>query len=178
MGVLEEEFALGSEGVNQEQFNKAIKRSIQKLYRNNPTLVDSLFEEHAASQLEDADLSGTVVEGGQLKPELLNKHKKKAFQTIKDYYRQPTLQEGVSGITYPDSLRQADVTGTVRLQMHVDSEGSVDAIEVVESVHPTLDAIAMKAGTKTQWEPGAVKKGDEWRSHGGWGRSPVPFRLR
>ncbi len=178
MGVLEKEFTLSSGGLTQKQFENAIKRSIKKLYRNNPVLVDSLFEEHAASKLADADLSGTVIEGGQLKPELLNEYKKKAFQTIKDYYRQPTLQEGVSGITYPDSLRQANVTGTVRLQMHIDSTGAVDAIEVVESVHPTLDAIAMKAGTKTVWEPGSVRKGDEWVSRAGWGRTPVPFRLR
>jgi TonB family protein len=178
MGILDEEFALSSGSVNKEQFKNAIKRSITKLYRTNPSLVDTLFEQYATPKLEDADLSGSVIKDGKLKPKLLNEYKNKAFKAIKDNYKQPTLKESVEGITYPDSLRRADVTGTVRLQMHIDTSGAVDAIEVVERVHPTLDAIAMAAATKTKWEPAYEKVDREWKARTGWGRSPVPFRLR
>lgn len=178
MGVIDEEFALTSGSLSQEQFKNAIKKSLEKLYRTNPTLVDTLFEQYATPKLADADLSGSVVKDGQLEPKLLNEYKNKAFKAIKDNYKQPTLKESVEGITYPDSLRRADVTGTVRLQMHIDTSGTVDAIEVVESVHPTLDAIAMAAATKTKWEPGYEKVDREWKARTGWGRSPVPFRLR
>ena len=178
MGVLDEEFALSSGGVNQDQFKKAIKRSLENLYRTNPALVDSLFGEHAVSELEGADLSGNVIKDGQLEPKLLNKYKKKAFKAVNDNYRQPKLEEGVSGITYPDSLRQEGVSGKVQLQMHIDTTGTVDAVEVVNSVHPTLDAIAMKAATGTTWEPAYIKEDQEWKPRPGWGRSPVPFRLK
>jgi len=177
MGVLGEDFALSAGGVDQAQFEKAIKQSLENLYRTNPAIVDSLFEEHAASQLEDADLSGAVVKDGQIKPKLLNEYKNKAFKTIKDHYRQPQLQEGVSGITYPDSLRTQENSGRVELQMHVDSTGTVNAVEVIEGTHPTLNAIAMKAATGTTWEPGYVRQGagEEWQPRPGWGRSPINF---
>ncbi len=178
MGVVEEEFALSSGGVTQEQFENAIKQSLKKLYRTNPTLIDTLFERHAAPKLQDADLSGSVVKDGQLQPKLLNEYKNKAFKAIKDNYKSPTLKEPVENIAYPDSLRQNDVTGTVELQMHVDSTGAVNAIEVVQKVHPTLDKIAMVAATQTKWEPAYEMVDREWQPRPGWGRSPVPFRLR
>lgn len=176
MGLIEEGFALSPGGINQDQFKKAIKQSLENLYRTNPTLVDTLFERHATPKLADADLSGSVVKGGQLDPKLLNEYKNKAFKALENFYKQPRLKQGVENITYPDSLRQAGIGGTVRLQMHVDTSGSVDAIKVVESAHPTLDAIAMKAATQTKWEPGYEKVDREWKARSGWGRSPVPFR--
>lgn len=176
MGVLEQEFALGSGGISQEQFKNAIKRSLAKLYRSNPALVDTLFERHAAPKLAGADLSSPVKDG-KLKSDLLNKHKQTALKTIRNYYQRPQLEKGISNISYPDSLRRQDVTGTVTLQMHVDTSGAVDAVEVIESVHPTLDAIAMKAATRTVWEPGYEKVDREWRKRHGWGRSPISFRV-
>ncbi len=178
MGIFEEEMTLSSGEINQEQFQRAIKKSIERLYRSNPTIVDSLFDEYATSELEDADLSGGVVKDGQLEAKLLNEYQKRAFEAINEHYRQPELDEGVSGIQYPDSLRTQEVTGEVLLQMHVDTTGSVDAVEVVESVHPTLDAIAMKAATETTWEPGYIQEDGEWTPIPGWGRAPVPFRLQ
>jgi TonB family protein len=178
MGVIEEGFTLNSGNITQEQFKSAIKQSLVKLYRTNPTLVDTLFEQHAAPKLEDADLSGSAVKDGKLKPELLNEYKNKAFKAIKDNYKSPTLQEPVENISYPDSLRQNDVTGTVELQMHVDSTGAVNAIEVVQKVHPTLDKIAVVAATRTKWESAYEMVDREWQPRPGWGRSPVPFRLR
>lgn len=177
MGILEEDFALSSGQITQEQFTNAIKQSLENLYRTNPTLVDSLFKEHAASELEGADLSGNVIADGQLEPKLLNEYKKAAFKEIEDHYRQPQLKEGVSGITYPDTLRTEENSGRVEIQMHIDSTGAVDAVEVIEGTHPTLDAIAMKAATETTWEPGYVRRGagEEWKPKPGWGRSPIDF---
>lgn len=178
MGIVEADFALSSGTISQDQFQKAIKRSLLEFYRSNPVVVDSLFEEYAVPKLEGANLSGAVEEG-QLKPELLGKFQKRAFKAVNDYYRQPQLDQGVSGITYPDTLRQNDVSGEVVLQMHVDTSGSVNAVEVVDGVHPTLDAIAMKAGTQTTWEPAYIRQGagEEWKPHRGWARTPVPFRM-
>ena len=64
MGVLGEEITLSGGSVSQEQFQNAVKRSLLELYRSNPTIVDSLFAEHAVPVLENAELGGDAVEEG------------------------------------------------------------------------------------------------------------------
>lgn len=180
MGIVdEEEMALSQGGnVTQEQFNNAIKQSLVALYRNDPETVDSLFEEYAAPKLQEADLSGDVVQSnGEIDAKLLQKYKKTAYDAINEHYREPQNQEGVSGLEYPDSLRTEETSGEVVLQAHVNTDGQVDAVEVVQSVHPTLDAIAMRASTQTTWEPAYVLRDGEWEPKGSWVRSTVPYRI-
>jgi len=163
--------------VSQTQFTAAIKRSLVKLYRNNPTAVDSLFEEYARPKVENADLSGEVMtDKGKLKPQLLQGNKKKAYEAITEYFREPQRQEAPSNITYPDSLRtDEEASGEVELQVHIDTSGAVDAVEAIRSVHPTLDAIAMNAATRTSWEPAYVLDGQAWEPVQSWTRFSVPF---
>lgn len=163
-------------GVSHDQFTAAIKRSLVKLYRNNPTIVDSLFENYAAPKLEDVDLSGEVLgDAGQLKPELLQPNKKAAYEAITEYFREPQRKKGAS-IQYPDSLRQdEEASGEVLLQVHIDSSGAVDAVQVLRSVHPTLDAIAMKAATNTVWEPAYQLVDGEWKGRPAWARFAINF---
>jgi len=177
MGVTSGEFTLEQGGLSQDQFRDAIKRSLVRLYRNNPALVDTLFEAHAVSVLEDADLSGDVVqEGGQLKPKLLQTNKKKAYQAITDHFREPQREETPDNIPYPDSLRRdEDASGEVQLQVHIDTSGVVDAVEAIRTVHPTLDAIAMKAATETTWEPAYELRDGDWVPVPSWARFSVPF---
>lgn len=173
MGILEDDFALSPGGVTQEQFKNGIKRSLEKLYRSNPALVDSLFEEHAASTLEGADLSNAV-EGGQLKPKLLTQYKKNAFDAIKAHYRQPQLLEQASIKSVPGSLRTKENSGRFVLQVHVDTTGSVDAVEVVNGAHPTFNAILMNAATRTTWKTGCLQENDQCtKKVPGWGRIPL-----
>lgn len=178
MGVVEEttKLAPGSE-VTQETFNAAIKRSLIRLYRNNPMIVDSLFEEYAAPKLEGVDLGGDLFsDNGQLKPKILQGNKKKAYEAITEYFREPQRQKGASNIPYPDSLRRdEEASGEVELQVHIDTSGAVNAVEVTRSVHPTLDAIAMKAATRTQWEPAYVLVDGEWKPRPAWVRFPITF---
>ena len=174
MGVLEEDFALSSSGLTQEQFKKGIKQSLEKLYRSNPIVIDSLFEEHAASLLEDADLSNAV-EGSQLKPKLLTEYKKQAFEAIKAHYRQPQLQGNASIKSIPDSLRTEENSGRFELQVHVDASGNVDAVSVIGGGgHPTFNALLMKAATRTSWQEGCLQENDKCtKAIPGWGRIPL-----
>lgn len=176
MGVLDADAQITSSSVSQEQFVAAIKQSLVKLYRNNPTIVDTLFEQHAAPQLEDVDLSGEVLgDAGQLKPELLQPNKKAAYEAITEYFREPQRKQGAS-IVYPDSLRRdEEASGEVSLQVHIDSSGSIDAVQVLRSVHPTLDAIAMKAATQTVWEPAYQLVDGEWQGRPAWARFAINF---
>ncbi|MFO8098472.1 MAG: energy transducer TonB [Salinibacter sp.] len=176
MGIIEEEMALSQGSIDQDQFEEAIKRSLVRLYRNNPEVVDSLFQEHAVETLEDADLSGNAVqEGGELNPELLQTSKKNAYQAITDHFREPQREEGAD-LVYPDSLRQdEEASGSVELQVHIDTSGAVDAVQIVEGVHPTLDAIAMKAATATEWESAYVMRDEDWVPEPSWARFSVNY---
>jgi len=174
MGIVDQEFAISAGSITQEQFQKAIKRSIEELYRSNPTIVDSLFNEYAVPVLSEADLSGAV-ENGQLKTDLQEEYKQKALKAVDAHYEQPKIQEGITGLPYPDSLRTRENSGRVEIQLHINTDGAVDAVEVVEGTHPTLDAIVMKAATKTKWQPAFVTDGQEQTPHPGWGRLSTNF---
>lgn len=186
MGVVEGAPALQQGGtVSREQFNAAIKQSLVNLYRNNPMVVDSLFEEHAAPQLEDVELSGDIVESeGQLKSKVLNKNQKRAYKAITEHFREPQRQNSPD-IMWPDSLRSEEHAGIVTVQAHlaVEEEGDnvvsrPNAVMVVSGTNPTLDKIAMKATTQATWEPAYLRKEGEWTPIDSWVRFDVPFQMR
>jgi len=186
MGVLDQEARLGQRStVSRAQFNAAIKKSLVELYRNNPMVVDSLFEEYATPQLEDVDLSGDIVgEKGQLRSKILNKNQKRAYEAITEYFREPQ-REASPDISWPDSLRSEEYSGIVKLQVHltVDGEGEnavsrADAVEVLSGTNPTLDKIAMKAATNATWQPAYLLEDDSWTPIESWVRFNVPFQMR
>lgn len=186
MGVTDQKMSMMESGqVTREQFNAAIKQSLVKLYRNNPMLVDSLFEEYAAPQLEDVDLSGDIVgDQGQLKSKLLNKNQKKAYEAITEYFREPQRQNSPD-IKWPDSLRSEEHSGVVKVQAHLAVEGEgenavaqPDAVQVLSGTHPTLDKIALKATTEATWKPAYVLEDGEWTPVDSWVRFDIPFQMR
>ncbi|MFB6099330.1 MAG: hypothetical protein ABEK84_09525 [Salinibacter sp.] len=186
MGIIDEKVSLtGGEEVTREQFEVAIKRSLIPLYRNNPTIVDSLFEKYAAPKLKKADLSGSVVnEKGQLKSKLRNKYQKMAYKAISAHFREPQRTQAPE-IRWPDSLRAEKYTGIVKLQVHLSPQGTgdkaiakPDAIKIRSGPHPTLSKIAAKATTKARWEPAYLLKDSTWTPVESWVRFDVPFQMR
>lgn len=176
MGIIGEDVAFGSGSVSQEQFQNAVKRSLLELYRSNPAVVDSLFEEHAVPVLQDADLGSDIVEEGKIKQKILDKYGQKALKAVDEHYEQPIIQEGITGLPYPDSLRTEENSGRVEVQVHVTADGTVDAVEVVEGTHPTLNAIIMRAAaTETTWNPAYVTEDGEQTPYPGWGRLSTNF---
>jgi len=177
MGILgDEEMTLSGGSVSQEQFRRAVKQSLLELYRSNPTIVDSLFEEHGVPVLENAELGSDAVEEGKIKQKLLDKFSQKALKAIDEHYEQPIIQEGITGLPYPDSLRTDENSGRVEVQVHVTADGTVDAVEVVEGTHPILNAIIMRAAaTETTWNPAFVTEDGEQTAYPGWGRLSTNF---
>lgn len=184
MGVIEEKMSLMRTGdITQEQFKVAIKQSLIPLYRNNPMVVDSLFEEYAAPKLEGVDLSGDIIgENGQLKSKILNKNQKRAYEAITEYFREPRRQKSPN-IPWPDSLRAEEYTGVVQLQVHLVPEGEgdnvtaqADAVEVLSGTHPTLDKIALRAATQASWEPAYLLRDGNWTPIESWVRFDIPFQ--
>jgi hypothetical protein len=187
MGVSDAGAQLSADGdVTQEQFQAAIKRSLLRLYRNNPMVVDSLFEEYAAPQLAEVDLSGQVLgDQGQLESDLLNKNQKMAYQAINEYFREPQREQSPDNIVWPDSLRSEENSGIVELQVHltVDGEGEnavsrADAVEVLSGPHPTLNRIALKAATQATWQPAYILEDGNWTPIESWVRFDIPFQMR
>lgn len=185
MKVVDRSVQLQGGSISRDQFNAAIKQSLVKLYRNNPMIVDSLFNEYAAPQLEDVDLSGNIVgEKGQLKDKILNKNQKVAYQAITEYFREPQRQNSPD-IVWPDSLRSEKHSGVVKVQAHLAVEGEgdnavarPDAVQVLSGTNPTLDRIALKATTEATWNPAYVQKDREWTPVESWVRFDIPFQMR
>ena len=64
----------------------------------------------------------------------------------------------LSRLDYPVALRQQSVTGIVRVRVALDRDGHVLSARIIQSVHPTLDAIVLSAVNSTKWMP-AQKNG-------------------
>ncbi len=187
MGVTDQKMSMMRGGeVTQERFKLAIKQSLLKLYRNNPMIVDSLFEEHAAPKLENVDLGGDIVgKKGQLNSKIRNKNQKKAYKAISEYFREPQREKSPDDIIWPDSLRSEEYAGIVKLQVHLTVEGEgdnavsrADAVELLSGTHPTLNKIAMKAATNATWEPAYLLEDNSWAPVESWVRFSVPFQMR
>ena len=155
----------------QQRFEWGIKESLIQLYRNEPEVVDSLFERHAAPQLDGAVSTGT------LRPQI-EAQQRKIYKMLRNHFREPltklTVGEDV-GVTYPDSLRQQGIEGTVRTQVYIDAEGEPVAIELIERVHPVLDALAMRATTEMRWRPAYRLRSGSWIAIPSWSRFRVRF---
>jgi outer membrane biosynthesis protein TonB len=176
MGIADGKFTVSQGEVSQEQFTSAIKQTLVPLYRNDPEAIDSLFDTFAVPRLEEADLGPDAVqESGRLNPDLVQKFKNEAYKAIANNYQEPSRLESDGGLVYPESLRTAETSGTVTLQVHVDSTGAPDAIEAIQGVHPTLDAIAMRAAAERRWEPAYVLVNDNWQPRPSWVRFDVNY---
>ena len=61
----------------------------------------------------------------------------------------------VARVVYPPEAEAAGIEGRVYVLFEVDERGAVTAAEVVEPVHPLLDAAALEAVRATTFRPGA-----------------------
>lgn len=175
MGILENvESQMAIEGgqVSGEDFLKAVKRELGDFYKSNPALIDSLFNQYAVEALGTEPRRGTV-------EDTLDATVQQARRLLDDYYRRPEVQEQ-SSVTYPRDLYDQGIEGNVELQVRVNTSGDPIAIRVVESVHPELDAIAMRSAALMRASPARVRytKNEEWEDIKGWVYFDVPFQVR
>lgn len=173
MGILEEgdeELAIEGDQVSGEVFLKGVKRGLDDFYKSNPAIIDSLFEEYAVPEL------GTDARSGEVQ-EAVQEAVQQARNLLDDYYQRPQVQEQ-ENITYPRDLYEQGVEGNVELQVRVNANGEPIAIRVVESVHPELDAIAMRSAALMRASPARVRysQDDEWEDIEGWIHFDVPFQ--
>ena len=64
----------------------------------------------------------------------------------------------VKNIQYPEKAKKEGITGKVFVQFIIDETGKVTDPKVLKSVHPLLDAEAVRViGAMPDWTPGTVK---------------------
>ena len=65
------------------------------------------------------------------------------------------MQYMADNINYPDECKEEGIEGRVLVSFVVDKDGSIKNPEIVQSVHPALDAAALKVVTSMPaWKPG------------------------
>jgi TonB family protein len=159
--------------VARQRLARAVKQTLLPLYRTEPQVVDSLFENYVTPKILEAKLSsdlGTEVD----------RFKKQGYRTITRLYREPRtiLHLGPDiPVPYPDSLRAKRIGGQVRVQASVNEEGEPMAIEIIEGVHPVLDAIALRVTTEMRWQPAYLLRGGKARPLPSWTRFKVHFTV-
>lgn len=157
---------------DRSQFERAVKRSLIRLYRNEPVIVDSIFVAHIRPMLDDVKFTNDPVQD-------IEKFKQKAYKTMRErYFREPRtkLELGTDvPIVYPDSLREKGIDGAVVLQVRLDASGAPLSVELIKQVHPVLDQIAMEATTRMRWLPAYVMKKKDWQPVPSWARFRIAF---
>ncbi len=163
MGLAESTtYAAAAGPMTDAQFATSVKRSIVAIYRHEPQVIDSVVEAAVLPEVQNMRDEG---------PEAL---RSRAYSLAREHVTEPSaaLQVGEDvPVPYPDSLR-ASVGGAVRMQVRLDAEGAPQAVELLEGVHPTLDAIALRAATRMRWEPMRV----DGEAIPSWVRFTVRFR--
>ncbi len=155
----------------QEQFERRVKLSLISLYRNEPELIDSLFERYITPRMQDA------VTTGELGPQV-DTFQRQSYKLLRSHFREPlmALQLGKDiPVPYPESLRTRAVAGTVRTQVYLNADGEPVAIELLEGVHPMLDGIALRATTAMRWRPAYRIRNGRWIAIPAWTRFSVRF---
>ncbi|MEM8487296.1 MAG: TonB family protein [Bacteroidota bacterium] len=155
-----------------QQFTKAVKRSLIRMYRNEPAIVDSLFEKFLAPKVQDVQFTNDPAKD-------VETFKKSSYKLLSRHFREPRtrLELGTDVlVVYPDSIRQQGVEGYVKLQVYLDAEGNPLTVELLDGVHPVLDQLALMATTEMRWLPAYVEHKREWKAIPSWTRYRIAFK--
>ncbi len=146
-----------------------VQRRFLKLYRNHPEVVDSIF---GAAVVPLVDAEARPGDADEVRDELVRQVNRRIHEAF--YPPQPLRSEREDNpIVVPDSL-QGRISGTLELQVYLDADGRPLAIEKLQGIHPTFDALAMRNYAERTWQPGYLVA----RGLGDDGRKPVPSWVR
>lgn len=136
------------------------KEQMLYLYRTAPEVVDSVFTAVAVPMLDRSfpsqgfqDEVDRVVNDAKIA--ILGSRENQAV------YRQATTKPAPApeAAVYPDSIAARGVTGEVVVQALIDETGQPAAVQVIESLNPTLDALVMRQVATTTFNPAWVVEG-------------------
>ena len=150
---------------------RAVKQSLLPLFRTHPYIVDSLF-----TQVVEPKILGAQPSANPQKQ--VDVFKKQGYRLLTQLYREPRTIKHIGPdipLPYPDSLRSRSVGGAVRIQAYLGADGLPRAMEVIEGVHPVLDAIALGVTTDMEWQAAHVLRGGASVPIPAWTRFKIHF---
>lgn len=148
-----------------------VKESLIPLFRNQPEVVDSLFERYVVPKMAKARVYGDV-------QAVIKQYKLEGYRTIARHFREPykMTEMGVDiPVPIPDSLRGKGIVGRVFMQVYISEDGDPLAIKKIRGVHPVLDRIAVRAMIQMKWQPAYLLKKNKARPIPSWARFDVNF---
>ncbi len=155
----------------QRQFTAALMQRLEPIFRNNPEEVDSLFRAHVQPEIENMTLEDNPNSQAE-------DYRRDAYNILRRHYSEPQtrleLGEDVP-VAYPDSLRARGIGGPVRTQVYLNENGEPQGVKLIESVHPVLDRIAMRASADMRWDPARINVDGSWEDISSWSRFTVRF---
>ncbi len=158
----------------QEWFERAVKQKIIQLYRNHPEVVDSLVERHVVPMLKEVDLDANMQSE-------VDHYMSKSYRFLhKNYFQAPQQKLRVGRdieVPYPESARKRQIKGAVHVQVYVNAEGEPMTVELLESLDPELDGIAMRTMTKMRWRPAYLMGKGTWKTIPAWTRVKIRFGI-
>jgi TonB family protein len=167
MGVTDDSTPVAGRGVVVE----GVKRGLLRLYRNQPEVIDSLFERVVVPRIERAELTADTRSD-------IDRITQDGYRALNNNFQEPRatrrLGEDVQ-VVYPDSLREQGIGGRVRMQVYLNDDGEPVAIQLLDGVHPVLDQIAMQATTEMRWRPAYVMHRGRWVELPSWARFNINF---
>ena len=156
--------------VGEDRMIRYVKQSLLPLFRNQPEVVDSLFDSLVSPKIKKAgtsqDAAGDVA-----------RFKREGYRTIYRHFHEPRtilkLGEDIS-VTIPDSLKMTAAGRAVSFQVYISEEGTPIAIELLSGVQPTLDLIGLHTTMAMRWQPAYLLRGRKSIPIRAW----VRFRIR
>ena len=148
-----------------------VKKNLLPLFRNEPEVVDSLFDAYVFPRMASARVTGNVT------PEI-EKYKAEGYRVIARHFRSPrplTTMGTDIPVAIPDSLQKAEYRGSAFIQVAIDTLGHPVAMELLYGVHPVLDRIALRATTQMRWQPAYLLGMRRSSAIPSWARFKVRF---
>lgn len=150
------------------QMMNRVKDEFIELYRNNPEVVDSLYLAFIGPIIEKE----TITDANFI--DKRDDIKRRGYRVISRRFRAPqdvsVLGQDVP-VVIPDSLAANGVSGTVRIQVYLNAEGTPQAVRVLDGVHPLLDRILLNAVTRMEFLPAYL----DGEPVDGWMRMRFPY---
>lgn len=178
-GVYRNLDSLSTMGVTlaEDEYGRWVQQQLLPLYRTNPDVLDSLFQAVAVPMIDASQAEGTAA--GAVLEEV-----KQAFLEL---YRQPVADPAdAPSISMPDGAGSASGRSVIQVRVEPTGEqtdqgayiGEPVAIEVLQSVHPVVDAQLMRAASERTYYAGYVitdPRTNENEILGGWVRLSRTF---
>ncbi|MBR3080119.1 MAG: M56 family metallopeptidase [Prevotella sp.] len=148
--------ALNAETITDYRYDEPQKKQIIKKGKRNATIKTNAVDEVVVVEAVTPQKVEPVEMPNAMKVEI----KEKAFDVVEQMPQFPggpaALMQFLSqNVKYPVEAHKAGVQGRVIANFVVEKDGNITEARIVRSVHPSLDAEALRViGSMPNWEPG------------------------